>query len=107
MLNAILAHPFDYPFDGTLDPARTAILAIDLQIDFLSPDGYLAAKGYDPAPLRALLPNVAASIALTLRTCRFMSGGAGGGLGLRELRSCCVVLPALKSCPRSWWMVRM
>ena len=60
MLNAILAHPFDYPFDGNLDPARTAILAIDLQIDFLSPDGYLAAKGYDPAPLRAILPNVAA-----------------------------------------------
>jgi nicotinamidase-related amidase len=60
MRNAILAHPFDYPFDGNLDPARTAILAIDLQIDFLSPDGYLAAKGYDPAPLRAILPNVAA-----------------------------------------------
>ena len=60
MLNAILAHPFDYPFDGNLDPARTAILAIDLQIDFLSPDGYLAAKGYDPSPLRAILPNVAA-----------------------------------------------
>jgi biuret amidohydrolase len=60
MRNAILAHPFDYPFDGNLDPARTAILAIDLQIDFLSPDGYLAAKGYDPSPLRAILPNVAA-----------------------------------------------
>jgi len=51
----IEARPFDYPYDGQLDPARTAVLAIDLQVDFLSADGYFARKGYDPAPLRAVI----------------------------------------------------
>ena len=38
------------------------MLVIDLQIDFLSPDGYFARKGYDPSPLRAIIPNVNAVI---------------------------------------------
>jgi nicotinamidase-related amidase len=54
----IKARPFDYPYDGRLDPASTALLVIDLQLDFLRPDGYFAKKGYDPAPLRAILPTV-------------------------------------------------
>jgi biuret amidohydrolase len=56
----IRARPFDYPYNGELDPARTALLIIDLQVDFLSSDGYFARKGYDPAPLRVILPNVGA-----------------------------------------------
>jgi nicotinamidase-related amidase len=59
----IAARPFDYPYDGNLDPAVTALLVIDLQVDFLSPDGYFACKGYDPLPLRAIIPNVNAVIA--------------------------------------------
>jgi biuret amidohydrolase len=59
----ISARPFDYPYDGNLDPAVTALLVIDLQVDFLSSDGYFARKGYDPAPLRAILPKVNAVIA--------------------------------------------
>jgi nicotinamidase-related amidase len=59
----IAARPFDYPYDGNLDPAVTALLVIDLQVDFLSPDGYFARKGYDPSPLRAVIPNVNAVIA--------------------------------------------
>ena len=35
-----------------------ALLVIDLQIDFLSPEGYFAKKGYDPSPLRAIIPAV-------------------------------------------------
>ena len=54
----IRAKPFDYPYDGRLDPAATALLVIDLQVDFLSADGYFARMGYDPAPLRAILPTV-------------------------------------------------
>jgi biuret amidohydrolase len=54
--NVIKARSFDYPGNGHLDPASTALLVIDLQIDFLSPKGYLASKGYDTAPLRAILP---------------------------------------------------
>ena len=59
----ISARPFDYPYDGNLDSAVTALLVIDLQVDFLSSDGYFARKGYDPAPLRAILPKVNAVIA--------------------------------------------
>jgi nicotinamidase-related amidase len=54
----IPARPFDFPYDHRLDPAAAALMVIDLQLDFLSPDGYLAHKGYDLAPLRAILPNV-------------------------------------------------
>src|SRR6185503_10423140 len=56
--NVIKARPFDYPDSGRLDPASTALLVIDMQIDFLSPGGYLAKKGYDLSPLRAILPAV-------------------------------------------------
>ena len=51
----IKAHPFDFPYDGKPELARTAVLAIDLQVDYLSNDGYFARKGYDPAPLRAVI----------------------------------------------------
>jgi len=56
--NVIKARPFDYPDSGRLDPASTALLVIDMQIDFLSPGGYLSKKGYDLSPLRAILPAV-------------------------------------------------
>jgi nicotinamidase-related amidase len=58
----IHSRPFDYPYDGRLDPRATALLVIDLQIDFLSGDGDFARKGCDPAPLRAILPAVNAVI---------------------------------------------
>ena len=54
----ITARPFDFPDSGRLDPDSTALLVIDMQIDFLSPDGYLAKMGYDLSPLRAILPAV-------------------------------------------------
>jgi nicotinamidase-related amidase len=54
----IQATPFDYPYDGKLDPLSTALIVIDLQEDFLSNTGYFAKQGYDPSPLRAILPTV-------------------------------------------------
>jgi nicotinamidase-related amidase len=57
---SVKARPFDFPFDSRLDPARAALLVIDLQVNFLASDGYFARKGYDPAPLRAILPAVSA-----------------------------------------------
>ncbi len=54
----IKAQPFDYPYDGKLVPSNTALLVIDLQVDFLSEHGYFAKMGYDPSPLRAIIPNV-------------------------------------------------
>lgn len=54
----IRAEPFDWPYDGRLAPEALAFVAIDLQHDFLSPEGYFARMGYDPAPLRAVIPQV-------------------------------------------------
>ena len=54
----IRAHPFDWPYDRRIDPARMALLAIDLQHDFVSPQGYFARMGYSPNTLRAVIPNV-------------------------------------------------
>ncbi|MET3792159.1 cysteine hydrolase family protein [Aquamicrobium terrae] len=54
----ISAKPFDYPYDGNLEVRKTALVVIDLQEDFLSTTGYFARQGYDPAPLRAILPAV-------------------------------------------------
>lgn len=54
----IKAAPFDFPYDGNLVAAATALIVIDLQQDFLSTTGYFAKHGYDPAPLRAILPTV-------------------------------------------------
>ncbi|MHA6686875.1 cysteine hydrolase family protein [Mesorhizobium sp. A556] len=54
----ISANPFDFPYDGNLVPATTALVVIDLQQDFLSTTGYFARSGYDPSPLRAILPTV-------------------------------------------------
>jgi len=58
----ISARPFNYPYDGQLHPECTALLVIDLQEDFLSSTGYFARSGYDPTPLRAILPAVSALI---------------------------------------------
>ena len=54
----IHAHPFNWPYDHRLEPVRTALLAIDLQHDFISPQGYFARLGYSPDALRAVIPNV-------------------------------------------------
>lgn len=56
------AQPYRFPYNGRFEPARCALLVIDLQRDFLAYDGYFARQGYDPAPLRAILPNVNALI---------------------------------------------
>lgn len=59
----IKATPFDFPYDGRLVPENTALIVIDLQQDFLSTTGYFAKQGYDPTPLRAILPTVSRLIA--------------------------------------------
>ncbi len=56
------ARPFNFPYNGRLDPATTALLVIDMQFDFLSNEGYFAKKGYDPAALRKIIPNISALV---------------------------------------------
>lgn len=44
-------------------PEATALLAIDLQRDFLDPDGFVASLGDDVSAMRAIVPNAVALIA--------------------------------------------
>jgi biuret amidohydrolase len=41
------AHPYAWPYDGQLVPARTALLLIDWQHDFCGRGGYVDTMGYD------------------------------------------------------------
>jgi nicotinamidase-related amidase len=47
------AEPYPWPYDEVIDPARTALVSIDWQVDFCGPGGYVDEMGYDLALTRA------------------------------------------------------
>ena len=55
----IAAQPYDYTFE----PAGLALLAIDMQRDYLEPGGYGASLGLDVSACSAIVPTMAALIA--------------------------------------------
>jgi nicotinamidase-related amidase len=61
MHGLVQAHPYDWPYDGRLVPARTALLLIDWQHDFCGPGGYVDRMGYDIALTRRGIGPTAAS----------------------------------------------
>jgi nicotinamidase-related amidase len=53
------ATPYPWPHDGTLRPETTALIIIDMQRDFCALGGYIDSLGYDTAPARAIIPDIA------------------------------------------------
>ncbi|MFV0429395.1 MAG: cysteine hydrolase family protein [Arachnia sp.] len=60
---SVPADPYIWPFDGSFDPAHTALINIDWQVDFCGPGGYVDAMGYDLSLTRAGLEPAAAVLA--------------------------------------------
>src|SRR6185436_9209527 len=60
---AVAAEPYIWPYDGVVDPARTALVNIDWQTDFCGPGGYVDHMGYDLDLTRAGLEPTAAVLA--------------------------------------------
>jgi nicotinamidase-related amidase len=57
------ASPYAWPYDGALDPARTALICIDWQVDFCGPGGYVDQMGYDLSLTRSGLEPTARVLA--------------------------------------------
>ncbi len=49
----VAAEPYPWPYDGSLRPASTALVIIDMQTDFVGTGGYVDKMGYDLAMVRA------------------------------------------------------
>ncbi|WP_444927969.1 cysteine hydrolase family protein [Microbulbifer sp. TRSA002] len=46
------ANPYKWPYNGDLRPENTALVVIDMQVDFCSPGGYVDKMGYDLEAMR-------------------------------------------------------
>jgi len=69
----IEANPYRFPFDGDLRPDNTALIVIDMQVDFCGKGGYVDRMGYDISltrraiePIRRLLETARAIDGFTI-----------------------------------------
>jgi len=56
------AEPYRWPFDGEADIARSALLIIDMQIDFCGKGGYIDSMGYDIDMIRSVIGPIRATL---------------------------------------------
>ncbi|KAG0647694.1 Ureidoacrylate amidohydrolase [Hyphodiscus hymeniophilus] len=63
MESSVEASPYIWPHDKTFDPKTTALVIIDMQKDFCSPEGYLQYQGYDISQVRAIIPRLESLLA--------------------------------------------
>lgn len=59
----VAAEPYQWPFDDVIDPARTAVVCIDWQVDFCGEGGYVDQMGYDLSMTRGGLEPTARVLA--------------------------------------------
>lgn len=64
-MKQVAAQPYAWPYDGKIAPAKTALVIIDMQIDFCGKGGYVERMGYDLSltakpiePIKRLLARV-------------------------------------------------
>jgi biuret amidohydrolase len=51
----IKADPYEFPYDGELFPSNTALVVIDMQVDFCGRGGYVDKMGYDISLTRSAI----------------------------------------------------
>lgn len=56
LLSVECSKPYAWPLSGAWHPANTALMVIDMQQDFLAPEGYFASMGYSTAAAQAIVP---------------------------------------------------
>lgn len=62
----VASEPYRWPYNGELRPDNTALIVIDMQIDFCGPGGYVDLMGYDISLTRACIGPIA-SLLSTMR----------------------------------------
>ena len=66
----VTADPYPWPFNGDLRPENTALIVIDMQIDFCGIGGYVDRMGYDLSLTRAPITPIATVLAAMRREAR-------------------------------------
>lgn len=59
----VASTPYAFPLNGQFDPPATALLVIDMQVDFCGPGGYMDAMGFDLGFLRGPIAPIQAVLA--------------------------------------------